>query len=317
MAKAVKVKATKTVGVVKPSTFTDIAEMMEALEIKAKAKPIPPKDTVGETSTYITLSEFFKVERGIYNIVRRNVENAKNTLLLGETGVGKTELVSHICASLGLPLTILDMGTMTDPIMSLVGTHVISVHEGKTISEFRKSRFSEIIQKPGVVLLDEISRSPAQANNLLFPCMDFRKELPMEYCFEDTTPIKVHPKCCFVATANLGSQYTGTHKLDRALLDRFMVIQINPLDKDRTIEVMAYHYPKIKKSLNSIVDIYLNIAKAHQNYDISFKLSMRHLNDVCGLVNDGFTVYDSYYAICKGIGGEESMKSIEQILKTK
>jgi MoxR-like ATPase len=32
-----------------------------------------------------------------------------NTLLLGLTGVGKTELVSNIAAQLGLPLTIFDI----------------------------------------------------------------------------------------------------------------------------------------------------------------------------------------------------------------
>lgn len=67
-------------------------------------------------------------------------------------------MVSNLAKKMGLPLTIFDMGTMSDPVMSLVGTHAIKVKDGHTTSEFIRSRFSEVIQKPGIVLLDEISR---------------------------------------------------------------------------------------------------------------------------------------------------------------
>ena len=107
---------------------------------------------------YVSLNDYFKVELGIYKIMERNIKKGVNTLLLGPTGVGKTEMVSNLAKNMGLPLTIFDMGTMSDPIMSLVGTHAIKVVDGHTASEFIKSRFSEVIQKPGIVLLDEISR---------------------------------------------------------------------------------------------------------------------------------------------------------------
>lgn len=157
--------------------------------------------------------------------------------------------------------------------------------------------------------------SPAQANNLLFPCTDFRRELSMEYCFEDPTPIKVHPRCVFFATANLGSQYTGTHKLDRALLDRFMILHIDPLSRAQITEVVKYHNPLIsKEDTKKIVDVFFAILEAHNKYDISFKLSMRHLNDVCSLVADGFTIYDSFYAICRGLGGDDTGEFLKKIV---
>ncbi len=115
-----------------------------------------PKEIVN--GGFITLNDYFKVEEGVYRILERNIMKGTNTLLLGPTGVGKTELVSNIAKKLELPLTIFDMGTMTDPIMSLVGTHAIKVRDGHTTSEFIASRFSEIIKNPGIVLLDELSR---------------------------------------------------------------------------------------------------------------------------------------------------------------
>lgn len=138
----------------------------------------------------------------------------------------------------------------------------------------------------------------------------------MEYSFNDSEPIKVHPECVFVATANLGSQYTGTHKLDRALLDRFMLIEIDPLDKPRIMETLRFHTTLDKTKIEKIVGCFLAINKAHDDYTISFNLSLRHLKMIAELVEDEFTIYDSFYTICKGIGSKEGLKTLESILNT-
>lgn len=273
--------------------------------------PIPDTDSDG----FVTLDGFFKVHRGTYNILRRNILTCENTLLLGPTGFGKTELVFHIAKELGVPLTIFDMGTMTDPIMGLVGTNTIQVENGVTVSKFVKSRFSEVIQQPGIVLLDELSRASLQANNLLFPCLDFRRELNMEYAFNDSAPIKVHPQCIFFATANVGSQYSGTSKIDRALLDRFMLIEMDSLKKNQIQNIISNLYSRLATSdVNTIVSIYEKINAAHEEFTISFGLSFRHLKTISSMVSDGFTIYDSYYTLCKGLASKEGLKSIESIL---
>ena len=246
------------------------------------------KKTPMKLTGYSTLNGYFKVHNGTLSILKRNIEKSVNTLLLGSTGIGKTELVSNISKQLNLPITIFDMGTMSDPVMSLIGTHVIKMDDGKTTSKFVKSRFSDVIQQPGIVLLDELSRASATANNLLFPCLDFRRELPMEYCFENVSPIKVNPKCVFIGTANLGGQYTGTHKLDRALLDRFMTIEIDSLKGVQLKEAIKLHRPKIDDTvLNKMIDVYNEINEQHKTYVISFELSFRHLKMISEMVDDG------------------------------
>lgn len=263
----------------------------------------------------ITLNDYFKVEAGTYEVLKRNIEKKVNTLLIGATGTGKTELVSNIAKSLGVDITIFDMGTMADPIMGLVGTHTITVRDGVTQSEFKKSRFSEVIQQPGIVLLDEISRASVAANNLLFPVLDFRRELSMEYSFEDSEPIAVHPDCVFFATANMGSQYTGTHKLDRALLDRFMTIEVDTLSKEDVKDTLKFIYPGLKATqLTSITNVYESINKEHDEFRIAFNLSIRHLKIVAGLVQDGFTIYDAFFILCKGLGGIDGIKAVKNIL---
>lgn len=298
-----------------------VEELKKSIEESAKAPSKESKKTVKKPEftggSYKTINGYYRISKGLLAVVERNVDKNVSTLLLGPTGVGKTELVSNLAKIKNLPLTIFDMGTMSDPIMSLVGTHIIKMEDGKTTSTFVKSRFSEMIQKPGIILLDELSRASATANNLLFPCLDFRRELPMEYCFEDASPIKVHPECVFFATANLGGQYTGTHKLDRALMDRFMLVEIDPLTSEDVTKAITIQNPKMDSLvIAKMVDVYTKINNAHDEFIIGFNLSIRHLKLIAALVEDGFTLYDSFYIICKGIGGPDGLKALETILNT-
>lgn len=315
-----KASSTGTVNAMDAQALLEEIEKMGAsLSVKKprapriKKEPLP--SLVKDSGGFYTLNGAFKVREGTFNILKRNIEKGVNTLILGPTGFGKTELIDNIAKYMRLPLTIFDMGTMTDPIMGLVGTNTIQVESGVTVSKFVKSRFSEVIQKPGIVLLDELSRASAQANNLLFPCLDFRRELSMEYAFNDSAPIKIHPKCVFLATANIGSQYTGTNKMDRALLDRFMLLEMDSLGDDQIVTILKQSYPKIiDLKIKTILQVYNAINKANEEFTISFGLSFRHLKTVTSMVEDGFTIYDAYYALCKGLGGKEGLKSIESII---
>lgn len=288
----------------------------ESVKAPIKAESAETKSSkIRISGKEVTLNGYFKIELGTFSILKHNIRNNISTLLIGPTGLGKTDVAVNIAAVLDVPITIFDMGTMTDPIMGLVGTHVIEVKDGKTYSEFKKSRFSDVIQQPGIVLLDEVNRAASAANNLLFPCLDFRRELPMEYSFGDTKPIKIHPKCVFFATANIGSQYTGTHKLDRALIDRFMIIAVDSLNYQQIVSTLEVTHSKLTDTdRKKIVDIYNKINKEHDDFKIGFNLSIRHLKTVATLVQNKFTIYDAYYAICKGLGGSEGLKAIESIL---
>lgn len=278
-----------------------LATTAKVLKEREEEKEMREAKADGGVRDYINMDGYM-LNEAMYKVMVRNVQARTNTLLLGPTGAGKTELVDAIAKHLDLPLTIIDMGTMTDPIVSLVGSHTISVKDGITQSEFKRSRFSEIIQKPGIVLLDELSRASAQANNLLFPVLDFRKELAMEYDFENSTPVAVHPECVFIATANLGSEYTGASKLDRALVDRFMLLQVKELPSNVVSFIMSDLFPKIsRKIMKSIIDTYVQVNTGFKSYDNQASFSLRHLKNICELVQDGFTPYDSFYMIYDGL----------------
>jgi MoxR-like ATPase len=76
-------------------------------------------------------------------------------LLVGPTGSGKTELVSHIARAMEKPLSIQDMGTVQDAQSALLGVHRLN-KEGH--SDFDYAPFVGHIQRDGIVLLDELNR---------------------------------------------------------------------------------------------------------------------------------------------------------------
>jgi len=68
-------------------------------------------------------SDGFYVKADMWNHLIRNILVNKNTLVYGPTGTGKTEVFTLLAQRLGLPITFFDMGSMHDPISSLLGTN--------------------------------------------------------------------------------------------------------------------------------------------------------------------------------------------------
>ena len=51
------------------------------------------------------------------------------------------------------------------------------------------------------------------AMNVLFPCLDGRREFRIDIAgSKNARVVKFHPECVFFATANIGENYSGTNK---------------------------------------------------------------------------------------------------------
>ena len=183
----------------------------------------------------------FHVDSLIWKVLVNNLYSKTNTLLLGPTGSGKTEVIKRLCQQTGTPLTIVPMGTISDPNVQLVGKLDIDSSTGGT--KFDWAEFALAIQRPGVILLDEINRIPKNGENLLFSCLDDTRMLPAsEAKSSDQRTIEVHPECIFFATANIGNEYTGTKSIDRALRDRFMAVRMKYLNIATEKKILMARY---------------------------------------------------------------------------
>lgn len=231
--------------------------------------------------------EGFYVNPDDWYLLLRNIVNQVNTMIIGPTGTGKTELILLACERLGIPCHVYDMGSMYDPVAGLLGVH--RLQEGG-VSIFDYAKFTYDIAKPGVILLDELSRAPVTTNNILFPCLDSRRTLPVEIAGgEDLRSVKVHKDCCFIATANVGAEYTGTMSMDRALVGRFFPLELDYMPKDQEVKVLVKRCGVSALDAKHIVAVANNIRSLYRKQELSCSLSTRETIMAAELVADGWT----------------------------
>lgn len=208
--------------------------------------------------------------------------------MLGDfTVTHNTELVLLACEKLGLPCHVYDMGSMYDPVAGLLGVH--RLQEGG-VSTFDYAKFTQDISEPGVVLLDELSRAPVTTNNILFPCLDSRRTLPVEIAGgDDLRSVKVHEDCCFIATANVGAEYTGTMSMDRALVGRFFPLELDYMPRDKEEQVLMKKCRVSASAARHIVSVANNVRSLYRKQELSCSLSTRETLMAAELVADGWT----------------------------
>jgi MoxR-like ATPase len=216
-----------------------------------------------------------------------NLLQQENTLFTGPSGVGKTELVLTACRKLGLKCHVYDMGSMYDPVSEMLGVHRIAP-DGTSVFDY--ASFTKDIQEEGVILLDELSRATPAVNNILLPCLDSRRSLPVEMAgTRDRRSVPVHPKCRFVATANVGAEYTGTNVMDRALMDRFFPVELSYMPAEQEVAVLTGRYGIPKTDALNIVNAAAAVRSNHAKEELATTLSTRETLRAARIVAAGYT----------------------------
>lgn len=229
----------------------------------------------------------FYIKQEDWSLLARNVQKHINTMILGPAGTGKTSVIKVLCDKLGLKLHIFDMGSMMDPISSLLGVHRLEA--GGSIFDYAK--FTQVIQEPCVILLDELSRAPQSAMNILFPCLDDRRSLSIEIaCGKGIREIKIHPEVTFIATANVGAEYSGTNSMDRALVNRFFTLELGYIPAKEESAVLSKRTGISKADSDMIVKVAGNIRNLASKQEVSSSPSIRETLMVAELVADGWTL---------------------------
>jgi MoxR-like ATPase len=198
-----------------------------------------------------------------------------------------------VAKALGKDLHYQDAGTIQDAQSALIGVHRLD-KSGSSVFDY--APFVSYIQSGNPILIDEINRAPQSVNNLLFPCLDKRRYLPLDIASESSERhVQVHKDTFFVATANLGAEYTGTSTLDRALLDRFFIVELDYPQEKFEIEIVRRRTGIDEKSATAIVKACNAIRKQAKSGEISNSVSVRHSLLAGGLVFDGFKVADAVF----------------------
>ncbi len=251
----------------------------------------------------------------------RSAVRGKNIMMTGQAGCGKTLAAKSIINALDRPEFYFNLGATQDPRSTLIG----NVHYDKAKGTyFSESLFVKAIQTPNaIILLDELTRAHPDAWNILMTVLDYgQRYLRLDEADGQAT-VSVADGVTFVATANIGNEYTATRQLDKALHDRFTVIEVDLLDEEEEYGLLKYMFPTVDSdSLNNVAKItsLTRIEALSENARIASGVSTRTSVEIAGLLFDGFslleaadiTIYPQYDAT----GGVDSERTfVKQIVQ--
>jgi nitric oxide reductase NorQ protein len=244
----------------------------------------------------------------------RSAVRGKNIMMTGPTGCGKTLAAQSLVKSLNRPDFYFNLGATQDPRATLIGNTHFDKVKGTFFSE---SAFVKAIKTPNsIILLDELSRAHPEAWNILMTVLDQGQRYLRLDEAEGSPIVPVAEGVTFIATANIGNEYTSTRVLDRAIMDRFTTIEMDVLNKEQELELLTMLYPGIDSyDLNAVAEIASHTRDQIRNEagKLSTAISTRASVEMAGLIYDGFNLVEAaeisifpFYSTDGGIDSERT-----------
>ena len=251
----------------------------------------------------------------------RSAVRGKNIMMTGPAGCGKTMAAKSLVKAMDRPDYYFNLGATQDPRATLIGNTSFSKEQGTYFSE---STFVKAIKTPNaVILLDELSRAHPDAWNILMTVLDEGQRYLRLDESEGQETIEVAEGVTFVATANVGNEYTSTRVMDRALIDRFTQIEMDVLSKEQESSLLTALYPNVDKDVLTNLAELSHITRVESSSDegkLSTHVSTRTAVECGSLIYDGFSLEEAAEVTIlprfDSTGGLESERTyVKQILQ--
>ena len=224
----------------------------------------------------------------------RSAVRAKNIMMTGPAGCGKTMAAKSLVKALDRPDFYFNLGATQDPRATLIGN---TQFDSKNGTYFSESSFIKAIKTPNaVILLDELSRAHPDAWNILMTVLDGGQRYIRLDEAEGYPIVNVAEGVTFIATANIGNEYTSTRVIDRAILDRFVTIEMDVLNDEQEFGLLKFMFPEVnEEDLKAVAEIahHTRSQSMSDSGKVTAMVSTRASVEMAGLIYDGFDLFES------------------------
>ena len=192
----------------------------------------------------------------------------ENLLLSGSKATGKNVLAENLAWFFGRPVYNISFHVNTDS-SSLIGTDTFVNNQ----VSLRKGPVYRCAACGGFGVLDEINMAKNDAVSVLHAALDYRRIIDVP----GYEKIRLHPAARFIGTMNYG--YAGTKELNEALVSRFLVIDMPPVDEGTLSKIFGYMFPDGKKeAMAQLCGLFLDLQEKAENGEITTRaLDLRGL----------------------------------------
>jgi hypothetical protein len=251
----------------------------------------------------------------------RSAVRAKNIMMTGPAGCGKTMAAKALVKALDRPDFYFNLGATQDPRATLIGNTQFSKDNG---TFFAESAFVKAIKTPNaVILLDELSRAHPDAWNILMTVLDGGQRYLRLDEAEGSPIVKVANGVTFIATANIGNEYTSTRVIDRAILDRFVTIEMDVLNDEQEYGLLKFMFPDVnEEDLKAVAEIahHTRTQSMSDAGKVTAMVSTRASVEMAGLIYDGFDLFEaaeiSIFPFFSNDGGVDSERTyVKQLVQ--
>ena len=206
----------------------------------------------------------------------------ENLLLSGSKATGKNVLAENLAVLFGRPVYNISFHVNTDS-SSLIGTDTFQNNE----VVLRRGPVTQCAQYGGFGVLDEINMAKNDAVSVLHATLDHRRIIDIP----GYEKITLHPAARFIGTMNYG--YAGTKELNEALVSRFLVIDMPPVDEATLMKILQTTFPDgNKKAMEQLSGLFLDLQVKAANGEITTRaLDLRGLLAAVRIMKSGLAPY--------------------------
>ncbi len=303
-----------------------LEEFDRASNVPVANEPVDVPDEQAEVMNFINNSYELKPESLVMKELKwkyliRSAVRGRNIMMTGPAGCGKTMAAKSLVNSLDRPDFYFNLGATQDPRATLIGNTHFDKEKGTYFSE---ALFVKAIQtENAVILLDELTRAHPDAWNILMTVLDQgQRYLRLDEAKGQAT-IEVAEGVTFIATANIGNEYTATRTLDKALMDRFIIVEMDLLNDAEEKGLLQYMFPNVNSDeLGKVAEIahLTRVEALSEAGRFASGVSTRTSVEIAGLLYDGFSLEESaevcIYPQYSSDGGADSERTfVKQLVQ--
>jgi len=227
------------------------------------------------------LDEGFRFDPDTVRAILFGFSHNRRVYVHGPHGSGKSTHIEQVAARLNWPCVRVNLdGQITRS--DLIGRDVITLKEGRQVTEFMPGILVWALQRPVVLVFDEYDAGRPDVMFVIQRLLESDGRLTL---LDQNRVLTPHPGFRIFATANTAGQgdmsglYAGTQSLNQAQMDRWHVVaELGYLAEDKEAAIVRVHVPSLDENRAYRMVAFANLCReAFRQGDLSTLVSLRTL----------------------------------------